>query len=190
MRVRDIVGVVGVLTAVGVLLLPPTATAQWGRGRMMGGGYGMEGRYGGGYQGAEAPYGGGYPQAGYGAPPGGYAPSAYGSGYPPPYGYPPPAYQQPYAYPPPGANPQQASANQMQCQEWATTQSGYNPNAPTQGTGTAQSAMAGTGSVVRGGARGAAVGATAGAIAGNTSYPSEAKKAALNRPTGCTRDSA
>jgi hypothetical protein len=177
MRVRAVVAGIVVPLAVGVMLPSSVAMAQWGRGRMMGGGYGaMEGRYGGGYgamegrygapaggygyQEGQAPYGGGYPPAGYGAPPGGYAPSAYGGGYPP-QGYPPPAYQQPYAYPPPGQNPQQASANQMQCQTWATSQSGYNPNAPTTGTASTsatESAMAGGRSVVRGGARAAAVG--------------------------------
>ena len=128
---------------VGVLLLPHVAVAQWGRGRMMGWGRVRSAGAGTATKGARhrrrrlsvgrlwgspagyppSAYGGGYPAPGYPAqayPPQQYAPA----------GYPPPAYQQPYAYPPPGQGPQQASAKQMQCQEWATTQSGYNPNAP------------------------------------------------------------
>jgi hypothetical protein len=62
MRVRAVVAGIAGLVVVGVLLPPQMATAQWGRGRMMGGGYGeaMEGRYGApgggyGYQGGQTP---------------------------------------------------------------------------------------------------------------------------------------
>ena len=111
-----------------------------------GGGYGSPG--------GSAPAPPAYPPAGYGAPAPQYAPGGYGPPGSPPQGYAPPAYQPPYAYPPPGQNPQQAAAAQMQCQSWASAQSGFNPNAPQAGVAgetSGQAAMAGAGSVVRGG---------------------------------------
>jgi hypothetical protein len=171
-RIRAASGT-AILMMVGVLLLPEASMAQWGRGRMMGGA--PAGGYG--YQESRAPYGGGYPPAGYGAPaPGAYPAPGY-SGYPAP-AYPPPAYQQPYAYPPPGQNPQQGAPNQMQCQEWATTQSGYNPNAPATTATGMQSSTAGKGDVARGGGRGAAVGAVGSSISGNTSTSQGAEEGA------------
>ena len=55
-----------------------------------------------------------------------------------PPGYPPagsqPPAQQPFAYPQKGQSPEQVSADQRQCGEWATQQTGFNPNAPAAGT--------------------------------------------------------
>ena len=162
MRVRAVIAGMMALAAAGVLPPPEMAMAQWGRGRMMGVAAGTDRprpvrrrirlpREPGtirrlsaerlwcppaGYP--PSAYGGGYPAQGY--PPQAYPPQQY-----PPAGYPPPAYQQPYAYPPPGQNPEQASAKQMQCQEWATTQSGYNPNAPATTATGMQSSTAGDG---------------------------------------------
>jgi Glycine-zipper domain len=181
------VGLVSLVLA--AVLLPSPGSAQWSRrGALVGRegyGRGLEERYGapgGGYsyQAGLAPAYGGYPPAGYAAPAPGYGPSGYGppGGYPP-QGYAPPAYAQPYAqpyaYPPAGQNPQQAGASQMQCQSWASTQSGYNPSAPsTSGTETTgQRAMAGGRSLVRGGARGAAAGAIGGAIGGDAGKGAE-----------------
>ena len=182
MRVRGMVAGASVLVVVGIALPAARGDGPVGPGSHDGRRVRRRGesvRRGYGYQGGQAPARvairrrvaiGRYPCAGLSGPGSGYpAPGYPPQGYPP-QGYPPPAYQQPYAYPPPGQNPQQASANQMQCQEWATSQSGYNPNAPStgpRGGSASQSAMAGGRSVVRGGARGAAVGAVGGAIAGN-----------------------
>lgn len=63
-----------------------------------------------------------------------------------------------YVYPANGQSQEQQAKDQAECQQWAVSQTGYNPSyaaPPTQG---------GAG---RGAARGAATGAVIGAIAGN-----------------------
>ena len=71
----------------------------------------------------------------------------------------PASAQQPVFYPAKGQTPDQLTKDQGECANWATQQSGYNPNqAP---------APQPKGGVARGAAKGAAVGAVAGAIGGD-----------------------
>jgi hypothetical protein len=149
------------------VVVPQTALPwwrRWGDPMMMA----PEARYGAAY--------GGYPRPAYPPYPGGYgAPGPYGA--PPPaypgygaaeYGQPaaPPPYQQPYAYPQRGQSPQQSADEFRACQTWASTQTGFNPAAPTA-TAAGPSGPSAGASLIGGGARGAAVGAVGGAIGGD-----------------------
>jgi hypothetical protein len=67
----------------------------------------------------------------------------------------------PFVYPQRGQSQAQQDQDRAACEQWARSQTGVNPGAPTSGTGRR------TGAAVGGAARGAAVGAAVGAIAGD-----------------------
>jgi hypothetical protein len=70
-----------------------------------------------------------------------------------------------YVYPAKGQSPEQQNRDQYECHNWAVSQTGFDPTAPS--TQAYAAAPPASGGVVRGGARGAAIGAVGGAIAGN-----------------------
>jgi hypothetical protein len=72
--------------------------------------------------------------------------------------------QQMYIYPDKGQSEKQQADDKGECQQWATTQTGFDPLTPPPSTATPPPRQ---GNAVRGAARGAAVGAVAGAIAGD-----------------------
>jgi len=165
MKTRVAVGLIAILI-VAELVAPPVALAwwrRWGDPMLMA----PEARYGvspglygyGGYpRPAYPPYAGSYGAPAPAYP--GYGAAAYGQPLAPP------PYQQPYAYPQRGQSPQQSSDEFRACQTWASTQTGFNPAAPTATASALPGPSAGAG-LVRGGARGAALGAVGGAIGGD-----------------------
>jgi hypothetical protein len=82
-----------------------------------------------------------------------------------------------YVYPARGQSPEQQNRDQYECHNWAVSQTGFDPTAPSaQAPAPAPPARGGA---MRGAARGAAVGAVGGAIAGDAG-----KGAAIGAATG------
>jgi predicted lipid-binding transport protein (Tim44 family) len=73
------------------------------------------------------------------------------------------ASAQVFVYPQKGQSAEQQQKDQSECQQWATQQSGVNPNAPAAGPDRGKR----VGGALGGAARGAAGGALIGAIAGD-----------------------
>lgn len=68
-----------------------------------------------------------------------------------------------FVYPQKGQSAEQQAKDTAECQQWAATQTGFNPTAPPP----PPAAAAPTGGLARGAARGAVAGAAVGAIAGD-----------------------
>ncbi len=72
--------------------------------------------------------------------------------------------QEMFIYPQKGQTAEQQASDKGQCQQWATSQTGFDPLAPPPSVSSAPPPQGGA---VRGAARGAAAGAAVGAIAGD-----------------------
>ena len=87
--------------------------------------------------------------------------------------------QELFVFPSQGQSQEQTNRDKLECQSWATQQTGFDPMRTPTATSPPPTQGAKQGGVVRGGARGAIIGTTAGAISGNTG-----RGAAIGASTG------